>query len=170
MCFSYACHLLKVNIGIDDKMNISAVRNIILLVFLLSGCTAYVTKENSTDFETWELCTLLYNPHSLYSNWISDEEENRVIRAELEKRGFISKDSCSIESIAKAKCDSLGLKEGTNDYAKCRLDVEYHVEEMKQMKKSAREAKEAAAVIQYQQINDSYQSQPQPTFEPVWKP
>ena len=140
----------------------------------LQGCTAYVTKDNSADFDTWELCTLLHNPESLYSSWVSNEEENGVIRTELEKRGFTSKDDCSTESIAQTKCDSLGIKEGSGDYAKCQLDVELHIAEMKQMKKSARDAQESAAAAAIISSSGSYSHpappQPPPTFEPVWKP
>ena len=167
-----------------ETQDAADMKKIILLAFLLSGCAAVVTKENSASFDTWELCTLLYDPHSLYSNWISDEEENRFIRTELERRGINSKDDCSIESLAQAKCDGLGFKAGTTDYAKCNLDVELHIKEMKQMKKSAQDAEEAAAAIQSQQILNSmqleqiqqdqqwqeFQQQQQQYFEPVWKP
>lgn len=146
-------------------------KKIILLAFLLSGCTALVTKDNSASFDSWELCTLLYDPHSLYSSWISMEEENNVIRAELKRRGILSKADCSIESLVKTKCDDLGFKEGTSEHAKCRLDVELHIKEMKQAKKAAHDANEAAAAIQSQQIINSMQiqQQPPPTFDPIWK-
>ncbi len=134
-------------------------KNIILLAFLLSGCSAYVTKENSTTFDTWELCTLLYDPHSLYSSWISIKEEDSVIRAELETRGFYSRTDCSIASLAKAKCDGIGFKAGTTEHAQCRLDVELNIRKMKQMKKSAQDAQEAAEAMQSQQILNSMQLQ-----------
>ncbi|MCG7990584.1 MAG: hypothetical protein JAY98_03495 [Candidatus Thiodiazotropha lotti] len=131
----------------------------IITVPMLTGCAAYVTKENSATFDTWELCTLLYEPHSLYSSWTSMEEEDSVIREELKKRGFLSKADCSIESIAKAKCNHYGFTSGTTEYAKCRMDVEHHIKEMKQMKKSAQDATEAAEAIQAQQIQNSIQQQ-----------
>ncbi len=134
-------------------------KKIILLTFLLSGCVAVVTEENSASFDTWELCTLLYDPHSLYSNWISNEEENGVIKTELERRGFNTKDDCTIESLAKTKCINFGFKEGTNDYAKCNLDVELHIKKMKHLKKAAHDAQDAAAATQSLQIYNSIQLQ-----------
>ncbi|MET0082685.1 MAG: hypothetical protein ABW079_06695 [Sedimenticola sp.] len=131
----------------------------IITVSILTGCTAVVTKENSETFDTWELCTLLHDPYSLYSSWIPMEEENNVIRAELEKRGIATKADCSIESLTKTKCDSYGFTPGTKEYAKCRLDVEHHIKEMKQMKKSAQDAKEAAEATQTQQMINNMQMQ-----------
>ena len=160
----------------NEMASIHSMKKIVLFTLLVSGCSAYVTEENSSDFDTWELCTLLHNPESLYSSWVPLEEENEVIRAELEKRGYISKEDCSIESIAKSKCVNLGFKEGTSDYAQCHLDVELHIAEMKQIKKSARETEEAAqssavnAAILSRQRNNSTPRVPPPTFEPVWKP
>ncbi len=156
----------------------------VLFTLLFSGCAAVVTNENSATFDTWELCTLLYDPHSLYSNWVSMEEEDDVIRAELKNRGFLSKADCSIDSLARAKCDGLGFKAGTAEYAECNLTVELHIKEMKQMKKSAHDAEAAAAAIQSQQILNSmqleqikqdqqwqeFQQQQQQYYEPVWKP
>ena len=119
---------------------------------VLTGCVAYVTKENASSFATWELCTLLYNPNSLYSDWIPVEEEDSVIRAELERRGLHTQADCSVESLAEAKCGDFGFDAGTPDYAKCRMDVEQHIKEMRQQKKASYEAKQAAEAAQYQQM------------------
>lgn len=119
---------------------------------ILTGCVSYVTKENSSSFATWELCTLLYDPQSLYSDWISMENEDSIIRTELASRGLRTKADCSVESQAKSKCDDYGFKAGTTDYANCRIDVEQHIEEMKQLKKAANESRQAAEAAQAQQI------------------
>tara|TARA_R110002124_G_scaffold229799_2_gene394956 strand:+ start:5823 stop:6374 length:552 start_codon:yes stop_codon:yes gene_type:complete len=132
---------------------------VIAISAMLTGCTAYVTKENSSAFDTWELCTLLYDPHSLYSGWISMEDEDSIIKAELKKRGFLSKADCSIDSIAQAKCDDYGVKSGTSEYAKCRLDTEHYINMMKQMKKAAHEAEEAAATAEAQQLQNAMKTQ-----------
>ncbi|WP_143556140.1 hypothetical protein [Solemya velum gill symbiont] len=139
----------------------------IIPVLMLTGCTTVVTKENAASFDTWELCTLLYDPNSLYSDWISMEEEDSAIRAELEKRGFSSEADCSIQSVAKRKCDNYGFKPGTTEHTQCRLDVEHHIKEMKQMKKSAHDAEQSDAAIQVQQ-QQIIQQQQQSLMRPWW--
>ncbi len=71
-----------------------------LAVLSLSGCyTILVKKDNVSSFETWNLCTLLYKPHQLYTNWKVDEDENNLMERELKKRGIHSSKSCEIMEI-----------------------------------------------------------------------
>ncbi|WP_286241145.1 hypothetical protein [Neptuniibacter halophilus] len=126
---------------------------------MLSGCMALVTKDNASTFETWELCTLLYNPTSLYSDWINIEEENIDIAAELSRRGVHTETQCSVPAIAESKCLAYGFQADTNDFARCRIDVEQHIQQMKQMKKAAHDAQLASEALQAQQIQNSIQLQ-----------
>lgn len=121
----------------------------------LVACSPLVTKENSASFPSWELCTLLYNPESIYSDWISMEDENEVIRRELSRRGIATLEDCSIRSLARSSCDSYGFKPDSTEYSQCLLDVESHIEQMKQMKKAAHDAELASDAAQASQIANS---------------
>lgn len=126
--------------------------SVLLTVASMSGCSALVTSENSYSFDSWELCTLLHNPESLYSNWISMDEEDAVIRRELARRGILTKQQCTFESLSEAKCSEVGFVQGTDAFAQCRLDTEQNYKELFIAKKQAHDAR-TAAEIQQNQIN-----------------
>ena len=91
-----------------------------LCIFLLSSCSTMVVKEsNSPTFNTWELCTLLYRPNQMYSDWYVDKEENKNIEKELNKRGVLDKESCNIVELAKRQCIEFGCKSITQDFVDC---------------------------------------------------
>jgi len=91
-----------------------------LTVLVLSGCTTLaVTENNSSSYNTWELCTLLYRPHQMYSDWVVDEEENKTIETELKKRGIYDERSCDVVELAKRECLEFGYKKDTKDFVDC---------------------------------------------------
>jgi len=92
----------------------------LLYFLLLSGCSTMVVKEdNAPTFNTWELCTLLYRPNQMYSDWYVDEEENKNIEKELNKRGVFNKKSCNVVELAKSQCTDFGYKSETKDFIDC---------------------------------------------------
>ena len=93
-----------------------------LTVLVLSGCntlTLAVTEENSSSYNTWELCTLLYRPHQMYSDWVVDEGENKTMETELKKRGIYDEESCDIVELSKTQCIEFGYKKDTQDFVDC---------------------------------------------------
>jgi hypothetical protein len=91
-----------------------------LAVLSLSGCyTILVKKDNVSSFETWNLCTLLYKPHQLYTNWKVDEDENSLMEIELKKRGIHSSKSCEIMEISKRQCSDYGFNINTDGHVNC---------------------------------------------------
>lgn len=118
------------------------------VVFLLSGCSAVVTRENAKGFDSWELCTLLYNPTSIYADWISMDDEDAAIRQELLRRGISSQDQCTFESLAERKCINVGFKQDTTEFANCRLTAEQNFNKLLLAKKSAHDSNNAAAANQ----------------------
>ena len=91
-----------------------------LAALVLSGCsTLEVTENNSSSYDTWELCTLLYRPHQIFPDWVADEKENKTIAAELEKRGIYDEKSCTVMDLAKRECLEFGYKKDTESFAEC---------------------------------------------------
>lgn len=88
--------------------------------FLLNGCSTQVVKEdNAATFHTWELCTLLYRPNQMYSNWYVDEDENKNIENELIKRGISDEKSCTVVELAKRQCIEFGYITKTQNFIDC---------------------------------------------------
>ncbi|MBL6976719.1 MAG: hypothetical protein ISR70_01505 [Candidatus Thioglobus sp.] len=91
-----------------------------LAILLLSSCSTMVVKEeNAHTFNTWELCTLLYRPNQMYSDWYVDKEENKNIEKELNKRGVLNKKSCDVVELAKRQCTEFGHKDATQNFIDC---------------------------------------------------
>ncbi len=144
-----------------------------LLIFItltFGGCMEVVTKNTAKSYNTWELCTLRYRPHQIYPDWIDDEEENKTIETELEKRGIYNENSCDIVELAKRQCLEFGYKKDTKDFIDCTSksfkDINDHIlasrqnrgEEQAQASKAFTDGWNSGLLINNQQ-------QPQSTFK-----
>lgn len=131
----------------------------ILCAFItLTGCTQVVTKDNAASFDTWKLCTLLYRPHEMYDDWIVEEDENKVMEEELQRRG-VNAHQCSVAELAKAKCVEYGFEAQTDAYAQCRQREEQYINTMTESIRAGRAAKQAAESAAFQRTLNQMQLQ-----------
>ena len=134
-----------------------------LYAFLLSSCsTMVVKKDNASTFDTWELCTLLYRPNQMYSDWHIDEEENKNIEKELNKRGIFDKKSCNIVELAKRQCIEFGYKSTTQNFIDCTAKEFKNINDKIATIKQNKEREDSEAVQSFVNgwnagLNNSYQ-------------
>ena len=144
----------------------------LIFTFLLSGCSTMVVKEdNSVTFETWELCTLLYRPNQMYSDWFVDNDENNNIKRELQKRGVFDKKECEVVELAKRQCGEFGYKENTEKFIDCTANefknINNKVFARKQNKERTDEAQAQSFIDGW---NSGLKLYPQPLYTvPSWQ-